>query len=100
MYQQVKIRFAFLFNNSVSSLYFYGMKRFLSVFLFFSVLASNTIAQDSVQFRRIADEIMLHGQCYNNLRVLCKTIGHRLSGSAASLKAVEWGKNTLRDAES
>jgi Zn-dependent M28 family amino/carboxypeptidase len=88
----------FLFNNSVSSLYFYRMKRFLSVLLFFSVLTSDTIAQDSVQFRRIADEIMLHGKCYDNLRVLCKTIGHRLSGSAASLKAVEWGKKTLQDA--
>jgi Zn-dependent M28 family amino/carboxypeptidase len=74
------------------------MKRFVLVLLFFSGLHTNTIAQDSVQFRRIADQIMLHGKCYNDLRTLCKTIGHRLSGSPASLKAVDWGKKTLLDA--
>lgn len=54
-------------------------------------------AQDSVTFRKIADEIMLHSTCYDNLRVLCKTVGHRVSGSPAAARAVEWGDKTMKE---
>ena len=40
----------------------------------------------------------MNGACYENLRVLTKTIGHRLSGSAAADKAVQWGKRALEEA--
>ncbi|HEY1032076.1 MAG TPA: M20/M25/M40 family metallo-hydrolase [Flavipsychrobacter sp.] len=53
---------------------------------------------DSVMFKRIADEIMLHGTCYENLRVLCKTIGHRLSGTPQAAEAVKWGQKALEQA--
>jgi hypothetical protein len=49
-------------------------------------------------FRRISDEIMLHGTCYENLRVLCKNVGHRLSGSPEAAKAVVWGERAMKDA--
>jgi hypothetical protein len=55
-------------------------------------------AQDSLMFRKISDEIMLHGTCYDNLRVLCKKVGHRISGSPAAAKAVEWGNRTMQEA--
>jgi len=55
-------------------------------------------AQDSAVFHRISDEILLHGKCYDNLRVLCKTVGHRLSGTPQAAKAVEWGEQALREA--
>ena len=55
-------------------------------------------ATDSIQFRKISNEIMLHGACYENLRVLCKTIGHRISGSPAAAKAVAWGEQAMKDA--
>ncbi len=55
-------------------------------------------AQDSVMFRRISDEIMLKGTCYENLRVLCKTVGHRLSGTPAAAKAVTWGEKAMKEA--
>lgn len=55
-------------------------------------------AQDSVTFRKISDQIMLRGKCYEDLRVLCKTIGHRLSGSPQADKAVTWGEKALREA--
>ncbi len=61
-------------------------------------LATASFGQDSLVFRKIANEIMLHGTCYNNLRVLCKTVGHRISGSPAAAKAVEWGEKAMRDA--
>jgi carboxypeptidase Q len=54
--------------------------------------------QDSLVFRKISDEIMLRGKCYDDLRILCKTVGHRLSGSPQAAKAVEWGEQTLREA--
>lgn len=73
------------------------MKRFISVLLLTLTIGSAT-AQDSIIFRQISDEIMLHGTCYDNLRVLCKQIGHRLSGSLASYKAIEWGQKALTDA--
>jgi len=53
---------------------------------------------DSLMFRKIADEIMLNGNCYNNLRVLTKTIGHRISGSPEAAKAVIWGEKAMKEA--
>lgn len=55
-------------------------------------------AQDSVVFQRISDEALLRGTCYDNLRVLCKEIGHRISGSPAAAKAVEWGQKYMKAA--
>ena len=54
-------------------------------------------AQDSVVFRKIADEILVHGTCYDNLRVLCKKVGHRLSGTPAAAKAVVWGEKAMKE---
>lgn len=51
--------------------------------------------QDSLMFRKISDEILLRSTCYENLHVLCKTVGHRLAGSAAAAKAVEWGEKAM-----
>lgn len=68
------------------------------VSLLFIILQSVAFAQDSVMFRRISDEIMLNGNCYNDLRTLCKNIGNRLSGSPQAAKAVSWAENALKDA--
>jgi hypothetical protein len=57
-------------------------------------------AVDSVQVRAIHDEILNHGECYENLRVLCKDIGHRLSGSEGAERAIDWGLQVLSRAES
>lgn len=53
---------------------------------------------DAVLLKNVSDEIMLHGTCYENLRVLTKTIGHRLSGSPEADKAVEWGRKAMEAA--
>jgi len=45
--------------------------------------------------RKIYDEELVNGQCYQNLRYLCKNIGPRLSGSPNAQKAVEWGKKLM-----
>jgi carboxypeptidase Q len=60
--------------------------------------ADMSMTQDSLMFRKIAGEIMLHSTCYENLRVLCKTVGHRISGSPAAAKAVIWGEKAMKEA--
>jgi carboxypeptidase Q len=55
-------------------------------------------AQDTTTLRRISDQILLAGSCYEDLRVLCKQIGHRISGSERAARAVEWGQKTLEAA--
>ncbi|OCX50923.1 peptidase M28 [Mucilaginibacter sp. PPCGB 2223] len=63
-----------------------------SLFVSATAFAQNT---DSVMLRKIYDEALVNGQCYQNLHYLCKNIGQRLSGSANAQKAVEWGKKVM-----
>lgn len=53
---------------------------------------------DSIQFKRISDHILTKGQSYEDLRFLTKKIGHRLSGSEAYEKSVQWAAEKLREA--
>ncbi|MFN0201854.1 MAG: M20/M25/M40 family metallo-hydrolase [Bacteroidia bacterium] len=71
----------------------------LGCLFFLNVKAQNTeYKQDSLAIRRIYDEALSRGQCYDNLRVLCKSIGARLSGSPQAEKAVFWGQEVMRKA--
>ena len=45
---------------------------------------------DSSQLRAIYTYNLTQGNCYENLRSLCKDVGNRLSGSHSAQKAVEW----------
>jgi hypothetical protein len=62
--------------------------------------SSGVIAQQSevVFIKKIADEVMSNSKAYDNLRVLCKVIGPRLSGSIGAAKAVEATRKMLMDA--
>ena len=51
---------------------------------------------DSVMIRRISDEILLHGESYDNLRALTKNIGQRLTASPNFYKAIQWGLATMK----
>ncbi|GAB3510889.1 zinc-binding metallopeptidase family protein [Emticicia fontis] len=72
------------------------MKKILFFLLF---CASSGFAQnsDSLQIRKIYDEILANGECYKTLTYLCKTIGPRLSGSAGAAKAVQYTKKVMED---
>src|ERR1700761_8407117 len=70
--------------------------RFLALVLICAANNCVAQAQDSTMLRRISDEILLHGTCYDNLRILCKTVGNRLSGSPEAAKAVVWGEKTMQ----
>lgn len=58
-------------------------------------LSLSAHAQDSLMMRKIFDEALVNGKCYDNLRYLCKQIGPRLSGSPQAQKAVEWSKKLM-----
>lgn len=74
------------------------MKKIAVLILLLSAAAGYAQDNDSVMLRSVSDEIMWKGTCYDNLRVLTKTIGHRLSGSPEADKAVTWGKKALEAA--
>ncbi|MBS1501665.1 MAG: peptidase M28 family protein, partial [Bacteroidetes bacterium] len=71
------------------------MKLKITIILLFICIAAPAMAQDSLMLRKIYDEELVNGQCYENLHYLCKNIGQRLSGSPNAQKAVEWGKKLM-----
>lgn len=70
------------------------------LFFTFSLLLMVAGAQpeDSLFIRRIADEILTNSMAYQNLNVLTKQIGGRLSGSPAMVKAEQWGLKAMKAA--
>jgi carboxypeptidase Q len=60
----------------------------ISPLLFVSYLFAQS--KDSVMFRSIANEILLHGKCYSYLDYLSNKIGGRLTGSPQAAAAVEY----------
>ena len=60
-----------------------------------SFLSIYTQAQDAKTIRTIYDLALTQSEAYENLRVLCKDIGHRLSGSEGADSAVVWGQRVL-----
>ena len=66
------------------------IKYLLKIFLFFTCSCFFSQKTDSIKIRKIYDYNLTSGNCYKNLRSLCKDVGHRLSGSNSAQKAVEW----------
>lgn len=73
-------------------------KSVLSLLLTGLSVSSFAQSDDSVFIRRIADEILVNGKAYDDLRTLTKTVGPRLSGSAGMYKAEAWGLKTVQAA--
>jgi carboxypeptidase Q len=71
------------------------LKFTLAILSFFIFNAVSVNAQDSLMIRKVYDEALVNGKCYDNLHYLCKNIGPRLSGSANAQKAVDWGKKLM-----
>ncbi|MBO9618871.1 MAG: M20/M25/M40 family metallo-hydrolase [Niabella sp.] len=65
-------------------------------------LVSGLAAQttDEAFIRKMADEVLVNGKAYDNLRTLTKTIGGRLAGSPQMYKAEDWGYNLLQQSGS
>ncbi len=74
----------------------YSIIKILPLFLGGFLFAQQSA--DSLQFKNIADEMLVNGTAYENLRDLTQNIGHRLSGSAAYEKSVDWAVQKLKEA--
>lgn len=62
------------------------------------ILFAQDYKKDSVQLKKISDEILVNGKAYQDLRELTKDIGNRLSGSANYEKAADWAMKKLKEA--
>lgn len=67
-------------------------RKYLSTLISVAVIFNVAVSQntDSLMMRKIADQVLLHGQAYDNLDYLCNKIGGRLSGSPQAAAAVEY----------
>lgn len=73
-------------------------RKLFFLFLLFMAAGVQAQNQDSLMIRKLADDILESGKAYENLRLLCKTVGPRLAGSPGMLKAEAWGVKTLKEA--
>ena len=71
-------------------------KHFVILILSCFVLKAYSQSEDSLFIRSIADEILVHGKAYDDLRVLTKQIGGRLAGSPQMVKAENWGLQLMQ----
>ena len=85
------------FCDDITSHYIYPMKTFYPVILLFIFLGGQTPETDEVVIRKIFDAALTKGQSYENLRELCKDVGHRLTGSHGDTLAVLWGQKKMQD---
>lgn len=72
------------------------MNRKLLTGFFLVLLCCSAVAQtQEQQIRKIFDEALTNGESYENLRVLCKKVGARLSGSVAADQSIYWGEDVM-----
>jgi carboxypeptidase Q len=74
------------------------MKKIVVLLLLISPALLFAQTEDSAFIKKMADEILTNGKAYENLRVLCKSVGARLSGSAGMYRAEDWAVKTLQAA--
>jgi carboxypeptidase Q len=67
---------------------------FLTLLIFSNVQSQNA---DSIFIKKVADEILVNGKAYENLRHLTKQIGARLAGSSGMVKAEQWGLKVMKE---
>lgn len=72
-----------------------GIISTILLLLSFFAIAQN---DDSIMVKKISDEILLAGKAHASLRILCKSVGQRLSGSEGMYKGEAWGLKTLQEA--
>ena len=73
------------------------MKSLPTIIILFCSLCLKSQEIDSLKLREIYDFNLQQSNCYENLRSLCKDIGHRLSGSKSAQKAIEWAELLMKN---
>lgn len=69
-----------------------------SIAVLFAATTVQAQNEDSIFLRRLANEILVNSQAYENLRHLTKKIGGRLAGSPQMVKAEQWGLRAMKAA--
>lgn len=73
------------------------MMKFVIFYLTWTFITfAHSQPSDSLFLRKIFDEALTNGRCYEDLRSLCKDVGARLAGSAQAEMAVYWGEQRLK----
>lgn len=75
------------------------MRNLIFILLFSSFAFTQKAKQtstDSLFIRAIYNEALLRGKAHEDLRELCKNIGHRLTGSAEAAMAIQWSENKMK----
>ena len=74
------------------------MRRIFITLIVCSLAMMSSHAQsDSAMIKSIYNEVLTNGECYENLRFLCKNIGNRIAGSENADKAILWGEKVMKD---
>jgi hypothetical protein len=74
------------------------MKKSLSIaLLLLLTMGVSAQQEDSLMIRKFADEILINGKAYENLRHLTKKIGARLAGSQGMVKSEKWGLQMMEE---
>ena len=86
-----------------------GMNKTLAFFMMMAVALSTALtagaqeqrwsSEDSAMVARIHDHVLGQGGCVEDLRVLCKEVGARLSGSPEADAAILWGRRPCASRE-
>ncbi|MEI7588717.1 MAG: M20/M25/M40 family metallo-hydrolase [Chitinophagia bacterium] len=71
------------------------MRKLLLFVFCLPIIAQAQVNQDSINIKKMVDEIMTNGKAYDLLRELTKKIGGRLAGSPQQQNAALWGKRNL-----
>ncbi len=71
------------------------MRQLFAFMLCFPLLVQAQVNQDSIQLKKMSDEILTNGKAYDLLRELTKKIGGRLAGSPQQQNAAIWGKRNM-----
>ena len=80
-----------------------GMPRIVALVVWVGVISGHAMfgrgelearwsSEDSLVVERIHDRVLGQGDCVEDLRVLCKEVGARLSGSPEADAAILWGR--------
>jgi Zn-dependent M28 family amino/carboxypeptidase len=70
---------------------------FITSILCILTILSSQAQSDSAMIKSIYNEVLTNGECYENLRFLCKNIGNRIAGSESADKAILWGEKVMKD---
>jgi hypothetical protein len=74
------------------------MKNYMTILVLLFGITAFAQNEDSLFIGRIADEVLVRGKAYENLRNLTKKVGSRLTASPGYYKAESWGQQALKDA--